>query len=138
MDKPPRQLELPLTGRVEQAEPMQAERSVPREAPPAPRSLRLIQGEGKARNEKLKSRDDLARVLVGAAGDMLLKRISAPRANEITRRVEKLLALFDRVDDEPMLEPVLRRELDVLEDLLRDSRAKAKRSIRVRPRLRSA
>ncbi|MBS2030771.1 MAG: hypothetical protein JST54_22895 [Deltaproteobacteria bacterium] len=89
--------------------------------------MRLIQGEGKGRQEKLRSRDDLARVLVGAAGDMLLKRISAPRANEITKRVEKLLALFDRVDREPMLEPVLRRELDVLEELLRDSKAKAKR-----------
>jgi len=127
MDKPPRQLELPLHGRVEQVEPKQAERNVPREAPPAPRSLRLIQGEGRGRQDKLKSRDDLARVLVGAAGDMLLKRISAPRANEITKRVEKLLALFDRVDREPLLEPVLRRELDQLEALLRESRAKAKR-----------
>jgi len=119
MNRPPRQLELPLTGKAEPTEEHAASRSVPRESP-APRRLRLIQGEGRGRAEKLRSRDDLARVLVGAAGDMLLRRISAPRGNEIQRRVEKLLNLFDRVDREPLLEPVLRRELDGLEELLRE------------------
>lgn len=124
MDRP-RQLELPLAGKSEAAPERTAIRAVPRDE--APRRLRLIQGEGRARSEKLQSRDDLARVLVGAAGDMLLKRISAPRANEIQRRVEKLLGLFDRVDDEPALEPVLRRELDLLEQMLREQKARAGR-----------
>jgi hypothetical protein len=60
-------------------------------------------------------------VLVGAAADMLLKRISAPRAHEIERQVERLMDLFDRVDREPLLDRVLRRELDVLEALVRES-----------------
>lgn len=124
MDRP-RQLELPLSGKQEALPERSATRVVPRDE--APRRLRLIQGEGRGRSEKLHSRDDLARVLVGAAGDMLLKRISAPRGNEIQRRVEKLLGLFDRVDDEPALEPLLRRELDLLEAMLREQKARAGR-----------
>lgn len=124
MDRPPRQLELPLAGKSEHAEPEKAQRNAPR--PTAAPFLRVIDGEGRARADKLRSRDDLARVLVGAAGDMLLKRISAPRGHEIQKRVDKLLALFDRVDREPLLEPILRRELDALEELLRESK-KAKR-----------
>jgi hypothetical protein len=60
-------------------------------------------------------------VLVGAAGDLLLRRISSTRAHDIERRVERLMDLFDRVDREPLLERVLRRQLDDLEALLRES-----------------
>jgi hypothetical protein len=122
MDKPPRQLELILT--TAPGGPAEGERREAPRAPAAPRQLRLLKGEGRGRDATLRSRDDLARVLVGAAGDMLLKRISAPRAHEIQAQVERLLALFDRVDREPLLEPVLRRELDGLEALLRESKPK--------------
>ena len=121
MDRP-RQLPLPLPGAADPEQLESRSRPAPR-TPGAPR-LSLIQGEGQARNTVLHSRDDLARVLVGAAGDMLLRRISAPRASEIQRKVERLLALFDRVDREPLLEKVLRRELDGLEALVRESQGK--------------
>jgi len=119
MDKPPRQLPLPLDSNGGDGAALTSHvRQAPRPAG-APR-LRLISGEGQRKRAPLRSRDDLARVLVGAAGDMLLRRISTPRAHEIEQRVEKLLALFDRVDDAPALEPVLRRQLDDLEALLRE------------------
>lgn len=121
MDRP-RQLNLPLPGAAEPTPLEEKNRVVPRSAG-APR-LSVIRGEGKPRNVALQSRDDLARVLVGAAGDMLLRRISAPRAAEIQRQVERLLALFDRVDREPLLEKVLRRELDALEVLVREGQGK--------------
>lgn len=126
MDRPPRQLELPLPGKSEGPEAKEEKRNVVR-APAAPFQLRVIEGEGRGRSTRLESRDDLARVLVGAAGDMLLKRISAPRGHEIQKRVDRLLALFDRVDREPLLERVLRRELDALEELLRESKPKPRR-----------
>jgi hypothetical protein len=84
-------------------------------------ALRVIQGEGQGREVKVRSRTDLAGVLVGAAGDLLLHRISSLRAQEIERKVDKLMVLFDRVDQHPLLQRVLQRELDDLEALVRES-----------------
>jgi hypothetical protein len=89
--------------------------------------LRLLRGEGKPRDATLRSRGDVVSVLVGAAGDLLFKRISAPRAHEIEARVEKVLSLFDRCDAQPALLPILRRELDDLERLAREGKLDRKR-----------
>lgn len=91
--------------------------------------LRVIRGEGQRRpDEPLTSRDAVARVLMEAGADLLLRRISPERAEEIERRVDRVLALFDRVDDTPLLMPVLRRHLDELEALMRETRER--RSVR--------
>ncbi len=91
--------------------------------------LRVIRGGGERRpDEPLTSRDAVARVLMEAGADMLLRRISPQRAEEIERRVDRVLELFDRVDATPILMPVLRRQLDELEALMRETRQK--RSVR--------
>jgi hypothetical protein len=64
----------------------------------------------------------VARVLLEAGTDLLLKRISSDRAAEITRQVDEVLALFDRVDAQPLLALVLERKLETLESLMRDTR----------------
>jgi hypothetical protein len=89
----------------------------PRTAPTAqaPRALRVIKGEGQRRDETLRSRDDVARILVSSAADVLLRRISPDRAHAIEQRVERVMRLFERVDAHPVLLPRLRRELDELE-----------------------
>lgn len=85
--------------------------------------LRVIRGEGRRRPEEpLASRDAVARVLMEAGADMLLKRITPARAAEIERKVDRILDLFDRVDAMPVLMPVLRRHLDDLEALMRETR----------------
>ncbi|MBJ6764202.1 hypothetical protein JGU66_25790 [Myxococcaceae bacterium JPH2] len=84
--------------------------------------LRVIRGEGQRREEPLASRDAVARVLMEAGADMLLRRISPARAGEIERKVDRILDLFDRVDAAPVLMPVLRRHLDELEALMRETR----------------
>ncbi len=88
-----------------------------------PGGLRVIQGGGQRRqDEPLASRDAVARVLMEAGVDLLLRRISSARAEEIERKVDRVLDLFDRVDAAPVLMPVLRRHLDELEALMRETR----------------
>ena len=84
--------------------------------------LRVIRGEGQRRQEPLASRDAVARVLMEAGADLLLRRISSARAEEIERKVDRVLDLFDRVDSAPVLMPVLKRHLDELEALMRETR----------------
>lgn len=98
-------------------EPM---KSSPRAGAPG---LRVIRGEGQRRQqEPLASRDAVARVLMEAGADLLLRRISPLRAQEIERKVDRVLDLFDRVDTAPVLMPVLKRHLDELEALMRETR----------------
>ncbi|MGQ0505442.1 MAG: hypothetical protein ACT4TC_08975 [Myxococcaceae bacterium] len=85
--------------------------------------LRVIQGGGQRVLEPLDNRNAVVRVLVEAGADLLLKRISPLRAEEIERNVNKVLGLFDKVDATPALMPVLRRELDDLEALMAETRA---------------
>lgn len=103
MKKDERQLELPLAA--------------------APR-LRVIQGLGQKQVEPLANRDAVARVLIEAGADLLLRRISSARAEEIEKQVDEVLSLFDRVDANPILMPVLKRKLDELEALVRETREK--------------
>ncbi len=99
-------------------EPVQKTQSPPVAGP----RLRVIQGEGKREREKLGSRDAVVRVLLEAGADLLLRRISPERAGEIERRVDRILHLFDQVDDQPLLMSVLKRQLDDLEALMRETR----------------
>ncbi|WP_369946310.1 hypothetical protein [Vitiosangium sp. GDMCC 1.1324] len=88
-----------------------------------PGGLRVIQGGGQRRqDEPLVSRDAVARVLMEAGVDLLLRRITPLRAAEIERKVDRVLDLFDRVDAAPLLMPVLQRHLDELEALMRETR----------------
>jgi hypothetical protein len=91
-------------------------------APGRAAGLRVIRGEGKRTQEPLASRDAVARVLMEAGADLLLRRISPARAGEIERQVDRVLDLFDRVDAAPVLMPVLKRQLDALEALMRETR----------------
>lgn len=84
--------------------------------------LRVIQGGGQRKQELLKSRDAVVRVLVSAGADLLLRRISPERAEEIEKRVDRLMGLFDHVDARPELMPVLERELNDLEALMTETR----------------
>jgi len=84
--------------------------------------LRLIHGSGAKQPPSLDSRDAVIRVLIGAGADLLLRRISPERAEEIRRRVETIISLFDRVDGSPQLLPSLKRRLDELEGLMRETR----------------
>ncbi|WPB81005.1 hypothetical protein KYC5002_17955 [Archangium violaceum] len=85
--------------------------------------LRVIEGGGQRRqDEPLVSRDAVARVLMEAGVDLLLRRISPARAAEIEGKVDRVLDLFDRVDAAPLLMPVLQRHLDDLEALMRETR----------------
>ena len=88
------------------------------------RRLRVIKGEGQRQERPLKSRDDVARVLVGAACDMMLRRISVERAHEIEVRVERINRLFDRLGDDPTAMALLRRALDELEQIVREGSEK--------------
>jgi len=84
--------------------------------------LRVIEGLGQKKEDPLDSRDAVARVLIEAGADMLLRRISCERAEEIERLVDEVLSLFDRVEQTPILQPVLARKLDELEALVRETR----------------
>jgi hypothetical protein len=91
-------------------------------ASPAPTpSIRILPGQGQKRPEPLTSREAVIRVLIGAGADLLLRRISSQRAEEIRLRVDQLLSLFDRVDCSPQLLPALRRRLDELEAFMRET-----------------
>src|SRR5712692_6784880 len=96
----PRQLELPFG-----AEPPKPD-SRQRELEDGRPALRVIKGEGRKKKEaRLLSRDAVVRVLLEAGGDLLLRRISPDRAEEIRRAVDKIMVLFDRVDASPQLMP---------------------------------
>jgi hypothetical protein len=86
--------------------------------------LEVLQGGGQRKAEALTSRDAVARVLIGAGADLLLRRISVERAEAIELEVEAVLALFDRVDAHPAQLPELERRLDDLEALVSESRAR--------------
>ena len=101
MIKDPRQLELSLANK--------------------PR-LTLIKGEGRRTEEPLDNRDAVMRVLIEAGADLLLRRISPERAEFIEERVDEVLALFDRVDREPGAIAELKKRLDDLEGLMRQTR----------------
>ncbi|MDR0966640.1 MAG: hypothetical protein LBM75_09120 [Myxococcales bacterium] len=94
----------------------------PREQAQA-RGLRLIHGGGEGRDETLRDRGDVARLLAASAADLLLHRISTVRAHEIEERVNRALRLFDRARTEPLARPILRRELDQLEAIWREGQA---------------
>lgn len=91
------------------------------------RGLRLIRGGAEGRDETLRDRNDLARLLAASAADLLLRRISTVRANEIETRVNRALWLLDRARTEPLARPILRRELDQLEAIWREGRRHASR-----------
>jgi hypothetical protein len=92
--------------------------------------LRVIEGLGQKQVEPLLTRDAVARVLIEAGADLLLRRISSERAEEIERQVDELLTLFDRVDDNRLLFPVLQKKLDALELLMAETRSKRRRTVR--------
>ena len=110
--------------------PQQLEFSFPeRPAPARALGLRVIRGGGQRVQEKLGSRDAVVRVLVEAGADLLLRRITPQRAEHIERSVSQILDLFDRVDQVPSLMPVLQRQLDELEALMRETRASRGRPV---------
>jgi hypothetical protein len=84
-----------------------------------PRGLRVLAGGGEGRPpERLASRDAVARVLVGAAADLLLRRIAPARARSIHFQVERVLLLFDAVDSGTAPAGQLAWELTALEGLV--------------------
>ncbi len=85
-------------------------------------ALRVIQGGGQKRQEALDSRDAVARILMEAGVDLLLRRITPGRAEHIEKEVASVLELFDRVDAQPALTPLLDRRLDALEALMDETR----------------
>jgi hypothetical protein len=122
----PVQLELPLQPRsktVSKAPPPQPAPAATAAAPAPPKpAFRVIQGGGQRAHEALTSRDAVARVLVEAGADLLLRRISPERAQVIERAVNDILDLFDAVDRAPDQMPALRRKLDDLEALMTQTR----------------
>src|SRR5260370_32549690 len=58
--------------------------------------LRLIHGSGAKQPPSLDSRDAVVRVLIGAGADLLLRRISSERAEEIRRRGGPVISFFVR------------------------------------------
>jgi len=84
--------------------------------------LAVLQGGGQRRADRLDNRDAVARVLIEAGADLLLRRISHLRAEAIEAEVEAVLALFDQVDAQPAKLPELQRRLDDLEALMRETR----------------
>lgn len=91
-------------------------------------SLRLIRGGGDRPKEPLASREAVTRVLLETGVSLLLRQISSARAQEINRKVEEILGLFDSVDEIPALMPSLDRELNDLEMLMRETRSLRKGS----------
>ncbi|MGO8968072.1 MAG: hypothetical protein ACLQDQ_00675 [Myxococcaceae bacterium] len=82
--------------------------------------LRVLPGGGEGRPlERLTSRDAVARVLVGATADLLLRRIAPARAHSIHVQVERVLLLFDEVDGGRVAVGQLAVELDALQGLAR-------------------
>jgi hypothetical protein len=90
---------------------------------PLPPRLKVIKGLGQKKpTESLTSRDAVARVLIETGADLLLRRISASRAEAIEEEVETILSLFDRLEKEPLVSKELERRLDALEALMRETR----------------
>ena len=87
-----------------------------------PPRLKVINGLGQKKTERLSTRDAVARVLIETGADLLLKRISPARAEAIEEDVDTILSLFDRVDAEPAAMAELQRRLDALEALMRETR----------------
>ncbi len=87
-----------------------------------PPKLRVLTGGGERVQEPLASRDAVARVMLEAGADLLLRRISSERAEEIETRVERILTLFDAVDRQATARPKLEAELNELEALMRETR----------------
>lgn len=85
-------------------------------------ALRVIQGGGQRQQETLDSRNAVARILMEAGVDLLLRRITPVRAEHIEREVSSVLDLFDAVDAQPALGPLLERRLDALETLMDETR----------------
>ncbi|MGO9828515.1 MAG: hypothetical protein ACLPJH_00110 [Myxococcaceae bacterium] len=81
--------------------------------------LRALAGGGEGRPpEALTSRDAVARVLVGATADLLLRRIAPARAHSIHFQVERVLLLFDEVERGQTPVGRLALELDALQGLV--------------------
>jgi hypothetical protein len=125
----PTQLELPFTAAAKptrQSPPPPASVAAPvakNEVKAPKNTLRVIKGGGQRVREALSSRDAVVRVLVEAGADMLLRRISVERAEEIQQNVDLVLELFDRVDASPELMPKLKKSLDELEALMTETRS---------------
>lgn len=86
--------------------------------------LKVLRGDGQRRADPMASRDAVARVLLDAGTDLLLRRISVPRAEAIEREVNEVLALFDAVDRTPSLMGQLERRLADLEALVAETEAR--------------
>jgi hypothetical protein len=81
--------------------------------------LRVLEGGGAPRApEALDSRDAVTRVLVGAAADLLLRRIDARQAHSIRFQVERVLLLFDRAASGVATPDRLAFELEALRGLV--------------------
>ena len=94
------------------------------EFPLKPR-LKVIDGLGqKKKAEPLTNRDAVARVLIGAGADLLLRRISSVRAEAIETAVEEVLQLFDLAERDRSRFAELANKLNELEVLVRDSAEK--------------
>lgn len=91
-------------------------------APKGAAGLEVIRGGGKRPREKLSSRDSVVRALIESGVDLLLRRISPARAEEIQRVVDEILVLFDQVDAAPERMVLLRERLDALERLMSKTR----------------
>jgi hypothetical protein len=94
------------------------------EIPLQPR-LKVIDGLGqKKKAEALTNRDAVARVLIGAGADLLLRRISPARAEAIEAAVEEVLQLFDLAERDKSRFAELAHKLNDLEALVRESAEK--------------
>jgi hypothetical protein len=91
--------------------------------------LAVLPGGGRKRPDRLTSRDAVARVLIEAGADLLLRRISHVRAEAIEAEVEAILTLFDVVDTQPARLPELERRLDELEALMSETRERRGRPV---------
>src|SRR5260370_39353748 len=107
----PTQLDLPLGEDDPGSKATQGARAT---RPP----LRVIEGEGTRKEPPIVSREGVVHALIEAGADLLLRRISSERAEELRSTVDRIMVLFDRADASPQLMPVLRRALDELADLL--------------------
>ncbi len=118
-----KQLKLPLKGLSTNSRPLP-----PVTAPPSSRkAFRVVRGEGQKRDETLYSRDDVARLLVASAANMMLQRMSTERAHEIQARVDRVMHLFDLVERDPLAARLLRHELDELEQVWKKANAPSSR-----------
>jgi hypothetical protein len=89
--------------------------------------LRVLPGGGQRRPpEALSSRDAVARVLVGAAADLLLRRIEPERARSIRFQVERVIGLFDAVEQGRAPRRQLASEIDALEGLVKRREERAR------------